>query len=201
MPTPADTILIVPLLEPPTADIISHIVSFHQASILSDQVLMKFHPPFTNSKTSEMTEWWATRLSGAGSPDDTIFLALAPPSNPFVTSGAVGGQGQVVGIVNVRQTPSDTQHFRYEVQMLIVSPDFRNRGIARRLMEAVEGKVRETGKERALLTLDTTKDCEADLYLYPRLGWTKWGTLPGYGEVPDGSGRRVDGVYYYKILE
>lgn len=82
--------------------------------------------------------------------------------------------------------------------MLMVSSSFRGQGLARRLMTTVEECARTQG--RTLLTLGTTRDSDADRFLYPRLGYTAWGTLPAYGEVPDGSGRRVDGVYYYKDL-
>lgn len=103
-------------------------------------------------------------------------------------------------------TPSELHHtpkltstsFRAEVEMLMVAPSFRNRGLARRLMETVEGCALTQG--RTLLTLGTTRDSDADRFLYPRLGYKAWGTLPAYGEVPDGTGRRVDGVYYYKDL-
>ena len=64
------------------------------------------------------------------------------------------------------------------------------------------GAVEESalGQGRTLLTLGTTRDSDADRFLYPALGYTAFGVLPAYGEVPDGSGRRVDGVYYFKHL-
>lgn len=88
--------------------------------------------------------------------------------------------------------------FRAEVEMLMVSPPFRGQGLARRLMLTIEECALSQG--RTLLTLGTTRDSDADRFFYPALGYTAFGVLPAYGEVPDGSGRRVDGVYYYKHL-
>jgi ribosomal protein S18 acetylase RimI-like enzyme len=196
---------IVPLLQSPTLDIITQLVAFHQSSILHDRVLMKFHPPFTPAKTAQMTTWWTKRLSTLPSSETHVFLALAPPSNPspFLVSGAAASEGKVVGIVILSTPESDTQWFVGDVQMLMIDPEFRGRGLAKRLMQVVEDKARELG--RTTLTLATTKDCEADLYLYPKLGYEVYGRLPGYGERPpaedgEGRGELVDGVFYYKVL-
>ena len=233
---------IVPLTSPPTSDILAQIVSLHQESITHDNALMRFHPPFTPSKTETMSAWWAARLGDLGTATPKahhVFLAISPPS-PLLTAGAPSAEAQIVGIAELLTPASDTgqcvsrfpspspnwpypqtfashfqkelprpsgQHpliqgtllsFRAEVEMLMVSPSFRGRGLARRLMGAVEECALAHG--RTLLTLGTTRDSDADRFLYPALGYTKWGVLPSYGEVPDASGRRVDGVYYYKDL-
>ncbi|KPI36875.1 uncharacterized protein AB675_11869 [Cyphellophora attinorum] len=179
---------IVPLLQPPSPDIITQLVAFHQSSILHDR----------------MTTWWTKRLSTLPSPETHVFLALAPPqTSPFLVSGAAASEGKVVGIVILSTPESDTQHFVGDVQMLMIDPDFRGKGLAKRLMQAVEEQARSLG--RTMLTLGTTVGCEADAYLYPKLGWEIYGRLPGYGERPPaedgtGKGEKVDGVFYFKVL-
>ncbi|ETN45666.1 uncharacterized protein HMPREF1541_09499 [Cyphellophora europaea CBS 101466] len=196
----AEPIPVIPLTTPPDPTLLSQLVTLHQQSILHDHALMRFHPPFTPAKTTTMTTWWRHRLSDAGHPSHHVFLAFSPPTAvPLLTSGApTSPPPTLVGVVELLTPASDTGHFRAEVEMLMVAPGWRGRGLARRLMAEVEGRAREVG--RSLLVLSTTRESEADRYLYPRLGYVAFGVLPEYGERPDGSGERVDGVYYYKDL-
>jgi GNAT superfamily N-acetyltransferase len=88
--------------------------------------------------------------------------------------------------------------FRAELEMLQVLPSARGQGLARSLIAAIEALA--LSLNRTLITFSTTAGSDADRFVYPRLGYQVFGRLPAYGEVPDGSGRRVDGVYYYKDL-
>ena len=65
------------------------------------------------------------------------------------------------------------------VKKMYVRPEFRGRGIARALMQAVEIEARRRGLER--LVLDTERDVLREAYnLYVTLGFTDCGP---YGEV------------------
>lgn len=82
--------------------------------------------------------------------------------------------------------------------MLMIDPAFRGRKLGRRLIETVESLA--LSLSRTLITLSTTEGSDADRFVYPALGYQSFGKLPNYGEVPDGSGRRVNGVFYYKDM-
>lgn len=73
-------------------------------------------------------------------------------------------------------TPANQPH-RAEVRKLLVHPDFRRRGIARRLMLALEDGASILG--RRLLTLDTRTGDNAEP-LYVSLGYQPAGVIPGF---------------------
>jgi ribosomal protein S18 acetylase RimI-like enzyme len=92
-------------------------------------------------------------------------------------------------------TPPNQAH-RAEVSKLLVHPDFRRRGIARRLMQAVEAEALVAG--RTLLTLDTRTGDSAEP-LYRSLGFVAAGTIPGFCRATDAD--RLDSTtYMYKAL-
>ncbi len=79
-------------------------------------------------------------------------------------------------------TPANQPH-RAEIRKLLVHPDKRRRGIARRLMAAAEECARE--RRRSLLTLDTRTGDAAEP-LYASLGYQTTGVIPGYCLDPFG---------------
>ncbi|MCG8407005.1 MAG: GNAT family N-acetyltransferase, partial [Phycisphaerales bacterium] len=76
-------------------------------------------------------------------------------------------------------TPPNQPH-RAEVSKLLVHPDFRRQGIARKLMNALEDGANEIG--RSLLTLDTASQNAEALYL--SLGYQRVGVIPGFAKDP-----------------
>jgi ribosomal protein S18 acetylase RimI-like enzyme len=84
---------------------------------------------------------------------------------------------------------------RAEVQKLLVHTRFRQRGIARALMGAVEESARATG--RTLLVLDTEQGSIAE-QLYEKSGYTRSGVIPHYALGADGS--MITTVVFYKLL-
>jgi GNAT superfamily N-acetyltransferase len=84
---------------------------------------------------------------------------------------------------------------RAEVQKLLVHTDFRQRGIARALMSAVEEAARAVG--RTLLVLDTEQGSIAE-QLYERCGYARSGIIPHYALSTDGS--LITTVVFYKLL-
>lgn len=91
---------------------------------------------------------------------------------------------RVVGTVQLRPSAYPNQRHRADVAKLLVHRDARRRGIARRLMAALEDAAR--GERRTLLVLDTISGSEA-ARLYQALGWTEAGTIPRYAAMPDGT--------------
>lgn len=72
---------------------------------------------------------------------------------------------------------------RAEIGKLLVHPRARRQGIARRLMQLAEQRVREAG--RSLMVLDTRSGDVASL-LYLSLGWEIAGAIPFYAQSTEG---------------
>lgn len=103
---------------------------------------------------------------------------------------------RLVGTVQLSLELPPNQHHRGDVAKLLVHPDCRRRGIARRLMQAVDAAAREAG--RRLLVLDTrTGDAAEPLYL--GLGYRVAGSVPDYAENPHRDGYHAT-TYLYKTL-
>jgi ribosomal protein S18 acetylase RimI-like enzyme len=73
-------------------------------------------------------------------------------------------------------TPANQPH-RAEIRKLLVHPDFRRQGIARRLVAEIECHAARL--KRSLLTLDTRTGDNAEP-LYRSLGYRTTGIIPGY---------------------
>ncbi len=105
---------------------------------------------------------------------------------PGVESGAVKlwvarVDGHIAGSVQLDVDTPPNQPHRAEVRKLLVHPDFRRQGIARRLMQEVEAMARRLN--RSLLTLDTRTGDSAEP-LYASLGYQTVGVIPGFARDP-----------------
>jgi len=67
---------------------------------------------------------------------------------------------------------------------MLVHPDGRRHGLARRLMARLEVEALAAGK--VLLTLDTRMGDKAE-GLYRSMGWIEYGRIPGYAVQKDGT--------------
>jgi hypothetical protein len=85
--------------------------------------------------------------------------------------------GCIVGTVQLDLPWPPNQPHRADVGKLLVHPDARRRGIARRLMLALEDLAR--GEGRTLLTLDTVTGAPSEA-LYRSLGYVELGVIPGF---------------------
>jgi ribosomal protein S18 acetylase RimI-like enzyme len=103
--------------------------------------------------------------------------------------------GAVAGSVQLALATKQNSLHRAEVQKLVVHTRFRQRGIARALMHAVEDAAREQG--RTLLILDTEQGCVAES-LYVKSGYTRAGVIPNYAR--NGKGALITTVLFYKSL-
>jgi GNAT superfamily N-acetyltransferase len=91
--------------------------------------------------------------------------------------------------------PQPNQPFRADISKMLVHSSCRNRGIGAALLTAIEAEAVKAGK--SLLILDTTAESAADR-LYRRMGWTPFGTAPGYAYAPDG--RLDDATFFFKQI-
>lgn len=89
-------------------------------------------------------------------------------------------EGSIAGSVQLDSDTPPNQPHRAEVAKLLVHPDFRRRGIARKLMIEIEKHAKRLG--RTLITLDTAGDNAERLYL--SLGYERAGIIPNYAKNP-----------------
>jgi GNAT superfamily N-acetyltransferase len=105
------------------------------------------------------------------------------------------GGGRVVGTVQLITAQPDNQPHRADVAKMLVHRSARRRGIAQRLMAALDDEARAAG--RTVLVLDTVTGGDAER-LYRRAGWQCVGDVPHYALLPDG--RPCGTTFYYKHL-
>ena len=105
--------------------------------------------------------------------------------------------GEVAGTVQLCAGSMPNQAHRGEVSKLLVSPDFRKRGIAKTLMAELEKQARDRGL--TLITLDTRTGDNAEP-LYKLLGYQIAGIIPGYAQDPNDAGKFDPTSYMYKQL-
>lgn len=102
----------------------------------------------------------------------------------------------VVGSVQLSRCEKPNGRHRAEVQKLMVLRAARGRGVASRLMEALEAHARAL--DLRLLYLDTETGSEAES-VYRHLGWIRAGDIPDYASRPDGTLHPT--THYFKLLE
>ncbi|UUY08507.1 GNAT family N-acetyltransferase [Pseudomonas sp. J452] len=100
--------------------------------------------------------------------------------------------GRVLGSVQLGLCQKRNGLNRAEVQKLLVHSGARRRGIARQLMQRLQGEAVEL--KRGLLYLDTEAGSDAEPF-YQALGYTSIGGLPDYACGPDGT-YRTNAIYY-----
>ena len=104
-------------------------------------------------------------------------------------------EGDVAGSVQLALGQKENGRHRAEVQKLLVHSRYRNQGLGRRLMEAIEHEAQQRGI--TLLVLDTIEGELAE-QLYLKLGYVRVGEIPNYASFPDG--RLWTTVIFYKEL-
>lgn len=103
--------------------------------------------------------------------------------------------GRIVGTAQLIVAQPDNQPHRADVAKMLVHRRARRRGLAQRLLTAVEAAAREAGK--TVLVLDTVTGGDAER-LYARGGWQVVGMIPNYALMPDG--RPCSTTYFHKQL-
>lgn len=166
------------LSEEQARNILPELVALLQDSVNSGSSL-GFLPPLSN-ETAE--EYW-----------HEIFSEVGQGRRILLVSREAGGE--VTGSVQLALATKQNAQHRAEVQKLFVHTRVRGRGIAQRLMSAIEEAARTAG--RTLLVLDTEEGCTAEK-LYARYGYTRAGIIPQYAVSADGS--LINTVVFYRLL-
>ncbi|KAI4728267.1 acyl-CoA N-acyltransferase [Aureobasidium sp. EXF-10728] len=163
----------------------------HEDCVETDNTLATFQPPFQhpNPKTPDprVLHYWMNNAARVEEGTKVIFMQMAISES---------GHEELAGYVALASQACETGPFRGSVEKLLVSPRYRRRGIAKRLMSKLEEVALARGT--TLLTLDTEAGSPAE-GIYPRLGYTRLGAIPRYGVSPK-DGRLVDEVFFYKDL-
>lgn len=119
-----------------------------------------FVPPFGQA---EALAFWHQLLPAFAAGDRRILVARL--------------EGRIVGTVQlVTDMPGNGEH-RADVVKLLVHPEARRQGIARKLMQMIEKVAKSENK--SLLVLDTVTNSEAQA-LYHSLGYELSGVIPDY---------------------
>lgn len=134
-------ITIIPFSPSQHTHLIPAIIQMHIDCIQSDGALLRFHPPFTPEKVQKMETFWNERFSQISTGRRITLIALVSPDGK--------DQGDVAGIIELGMPEADTGPFRGDVEMLMVSPNYRRRGIANKLLHELEQIAKE--KKRTLL--------------------------------------------------
>jgi GNAT superfamily N-acetyltransferase len=92
--------------------------------------------------------------------------------------------------------PQENQAFRADLAKMLVHRRARRQGLGAALMRAAEDEARRIG--RTLLTLDTQAGGTGER-LYTRLGWIKYGEIPGFSASADSRSREA-ASFFYKTL-
>lgn len=140
---------------------------------------VNFIRPMTREKAAR---WWDVALASQARGERLLFVAEA--------------DGRVDGTVQLILAQQENQSFRADLAKMLVHSRARRRGIGAALLRAAEEAARRIG--RTLLTLDTEKGSAGER-LYARMGWIKFGEVPGYAARADNS-RREDCSFFYKEL-
>jgi len=140
---------------------------------------VNFVQPMTREKSEA---WWSGALASHAGGERVIFVAEDADS--------------VLGSVQLMFPGQENQAHRADIGKLLVHRAARRQGLGAALMQAAEAEAKRLG--RTLLVLDTEAGSSGDR-LYQRLGWTRFGVVPGYAMMADGS-RTADCAFFYKGL-
>jgi len=135
--------------------------------------------PMTQAKAET---WWAGALASHARGERLIFGTIE--------------NGRLDGTVTLILASQENQAFRADIGKLLVHRRARRQGLGAALMRAAETEAKRLG--RTLLTLDTETGSDGER-LYLKLGWTRFGIVPGYATSADNS-HRADCSFFYKEL-
>ncbi|KAJ7472666.1 acyl-CoA N-acyltransferase [Mycena latifolia] len=169
-----DDVIVFDPTNPEHVALIPSFADIHIACIEIDHTIATFTPPLNRDV---IINWWKERATDAADGKRIIFMAFAQYPD---------GQRQL----------AETGPFRGVIEKLLVSPNFRRRGIARKLMEKLEEVAKARGQ--TLLMVDTVTGSPAES-VYPRLGYILLGIVPNYGIHPLDRSLR-GGTFYWKQL-
>jgi GNAT superfamily N-acetyltransferase len=122
-------------------------------------------------------------------------VALGVERSDRLLLGAFEG-GALVGTAQLVLATQPNQQHRAEVAKVLVLQRARRRGIARRLLSALEEEARARG--RTLLTLDTMVGSASEK-LYASFGYVRVGAIPDYALWPNGTPGAAS-IFYKQLV-
>jgi GNAT superfamily N-acetyltransferase len=127
------TALPPPRLYNPSTDLhlLSQIAHLHASCITTDHTLVTFLPPLSHTKILASWEQWSEQVVTG---HRVIILQLT------------ADESELAGVVSLFMPETETGRHRSEVGRLLVSTQFRKRGIARVLMGMLEEVARGRGR-------------------------------------------------------
>ena len=155
-------------------------VEHHLADGVNNGAAISFMQPYT---AANGLEFWRTKVF----PDVTVGKRVL-----FVAYL----NEKPVGTVQLDIALPPNQPHRCDVAKMVIHSRARRKGIARRLMRALEHHAKSLGK--ALITLDTRTGDNAER-LYASLGFEPAGIIPNYAYDPDGVKTHAT-TYMYKQI-
>lgn len=135
--------------------------------------------PMTRAKAEN---WWDGALTGAATGARLVFIAER--------DGAVDGTAQLI------IAPQENQPHRADLGKMLVHRRARRMGLGTALLQAAEAHARNLG--RTLLTLDTESGGDGER-LYARMGWIKFGEVPGYALRADVTEPEAASFFYKRL--
>jgi putative acetyltransferase len=148
---------------------------------MTDEILIRRERP-DHPQVQPLLAALDAYLASLYAPEDNHILdvqALAAPEVDFFAAWAAGDR--IVGCGAVRRMAAEeaTGGQPYgEIKRMFVAPEARGRHLGVRLIEALEGALREAGL--ALGLLETGRDQRAAVRLYERCGYSPRGPFGGY---------------------
>ena len=120
------------LFDPAVHDnMISQFADIQIACIESDNMVADYIPPLQHEKVKS---WWGEKAAQ---------VTIEPPSRRIIF---MAEDGKATGVVILQLNTTETGRFRGEVQKLIVSPQHRRKGIARKMMGKTEEVAKSEGR-------------------------------------------------------
>ncbi|KAI7322448.1 hypothetical protein KC315_g8819 [Hortaea werneckii] len=166
--------------------IVDQLATIHRDCVLQDGTLATFIPDEQgNLDISKVIKYWSDRSEQVAKGAREIILQFTDST-----------QSELAGFVSLDMPSSETGPFRGMVEKMLVSPQHRYKGVARRVMAGLESVAIERG--RTVLFLDTVIGSGAE-FVYPKLGYKLVGVIPKYGIHPI-SRELVDEMFFYKDL-
>lgn len=164
----------------------------HASCIERDNSVLDFLPPLD---IPLMTRWWQSRIDEVGAGTREIIAVVEQAPSPDGDSSG-SEEAFVAAVVMVAFPVLQTAPMRGSVQKLLVSPERRRQGLARKVMAEMERAALERGKWHLTLAADVGAPSEQ---VYPRLGYESYGVVP-CAEISPEDGRLISCRWFWKDL-
>ena len=165
------------LTAPPSLELFSELVELLQDSVAGGAVVGWTAVP----STKEARNYWTEVLEAVGRDERRLFVA----TDNHVCAGAV----------QLALPPRDNARHRGQLQKLMVHSQYRRRGIATALLQALEHAAAARGL--ALLVLEVHSGDPSEL-LFQRAGYHRVGAIPGFWLSRQGTPESA-AIYYRRL--